>query len=729
MKHIRNRKSHLSQRLMVLGLVAGFCLMASSFYRSGAASGQREPEQQVTRHDAPLSVGQPQQFAKGDSISQLLQARLSFNESGTAGIGYSVALSGNTALVGALNPGLGGTNPGAAYIFQRTGASWNMQARLIPDGDESRNNLGISVALSGDTAVVARPYPLPGGEGAVFIFKREGMTWSQQARLANGSRFYGRSVALSGNTLLVGDNLAVTGIGHQTGTAYVYRFDGSTWQPEGQLSPSNGDSGDSFGISVALSGDTALVGAYGDNTFGGGDAGSAYIYQRNGATWSEQAHLIPADTAAGDFFGWSVALSHNTAVIGCYNDDVAPYADSGSVYIYERSDTTWSERPKLVASNAKTNDKLGYSVAINGDTIVAGAYFYDTPTTQNAGAAYIFQRFNSTWAETSSVVLDNPAPGDLLGTGVAISDTTIAVGSPNADIPERVNIGSAFVYTLRPTLRNTGDFDGDGLVDLAVFRPTDNTWYVRQSGNSSALIKQFGASEDRIVPGDYDGDGKTDVAVFRPSNSTFYILHSSNNILRVRQFGTGGDVPAPGDYDGNGLTDPAVFRPGDGTWYAYIGTTNSIRSQQFGQNGDRPVPADYDGDGKTDFAVFRPSNNTWYILQSLNSALRAEPWGASGDIAVPGDYDGDTKTDVAVFRPSEGGWFILQSSLREFRGQSWGTIGDTPAPGDFNGDGKEDIAVFRPSDGYWYILQSGSNSLRAEQWGSNGDVPVPSPLP
>lgn len=246
----------------------------------------------------------------------------------------------------------------------------------------------------------------------------------------------------------------------------------------------------------------------------------------------------------------------------------------------------------------------------------------------------------------------------------------------------------------------SGDFDGDGKTDVAVRRASNQFWYVNNSsgvdkitGNDDGITRRtFGLqSADLPVPADYDGDGMTDLAVRRPSNKTWYILNSSGNdnltgrsdgISRV-EFGLQeADLPVPADYDGDGKADIAVRRPSNRHWYILnssgvderTGNGDAISRVEFGlQATDIPVPADYDGDGKVDIAVRRPSNQTWYILNSSDGQIQRIVFGRqSGDIPIPADYDGDGKVDVAVRRPSEMRQYILRSSDNEIERITFG---------------------------------------------------------
>ena len=266
------------------------------------------------------------------------------------------------------------------------------------------------------------------------------------------------------------------------------------------------------------------------------------------------------------------------------------------------------------------------------------------------------------------------------------------------------------------------DYTLDGKADIAVFRPSNGLWSIRQA---EQVITSFpyGASTDKIVPADYDGNGLMDVAVFRPSNGTWYF----NNVrgLTAVQFGQNGDIPIPADYDGDGFTDIAVFRPSTGGWYIRTSSDDGFMGVIFGAAEDLPTVGDFDGDGKSDIAVFRPSTGYWFRINSSNNSFSAVQFGAGDDKLVPADYDGDGKTDIAVFRPSNGYWYRLNSSNNSFTAVLFGFGTDIPTAADYDGDGKTDIAVFRPSDSNWYLLNS-TNGFSAVHFGTAGDIPIQS---
>lgn len=272
---------------------------------------------------------------------------------------------------------------------------------------------------------------------------------------------------------------------------------------------------------------------------------------------------------------------------------------------------------------------------------------------------------------------------------------------------------------------HTSDFDGDGITDISVFRPSTGTWYLLYSSDGSFHYIPFGTMGDVPVVGDYDGDGKSDVAVFRPSNGVWYYLNSSDGSFHFQQFGVNGDIPVPGDYDGDGTTNFAVWRPSTGYWYTSLNPATNFGALLWGASTDRPVQADYDGDGRTDIAVYRPSTATWYVLRS-SLGYQEQQFGVANDVPVPADFDNDGKADFAVFRNSTGWWYTSLSPATNFGGIQLGQSGDIPVPGFYDADGRADAAVFRLGD--WYINQSNTGTVTGTHFGSSGDEAAPSAI-
>ena len=369
--------------------------------------------------------------------------------------GYSVALSGNTALVGAFRDDdeVKGVDTGSAYVFTRSGTTWSQQAKLTAADGEMNDTFGGNLALSGETAavgVIRDDDDVKGVDaGSVYIFSRSGTTWSQQAKLtaADGAEgdVFGWSLALFGNTLVVGaprdDDR-----GNDSGSVYVFTRSGSTWTQQAKLTAADGAEGDVFGISVAFSGDTIVVGADLDDD-NGLDSGAAYVFTRSGNTWSQQAKLTAADGAPVDIFGVRVALFGDTAMIAARRDDHDVMGvDSGSVYVFTRSGTKWSQQAKLTAADGAANDRFGRSVALSGNTAVIGATFQDDKG-ENSGSIYLFIRSGSTWIQKAKFTATDGAKGDVLGWSVALSDGTALIGAPRDD--DRGNeSGSAYVFVI-----------------------------------------------------------------------------------------------------------------------------------------------------------------------------------------------------------------------------------------------------------------------------------------
>jgi len=357
--------------------------------------------------------------------------------------GYSVAIAGDTVVVGAPLDDDNSTSSGSAYVYISTGTTWTQQTKLTASDSAENNNFGRSVAIAGDIIVVGA-YVANNDRGSAYVFKHTGTTWTQQAKLtaSDGAAndWFGLSVAISGNTVVVGANLDDDN-GTASGSAYVFTLTGTAWTQQAKLTASDGAGFDQFGYSVAIAGNTIVVGA----RFGG----SAYVFAHSGtSTWTQQAKLTTSDGAALDQFGWSVAIEGDTIVVGANQDDVNGITDSGSACVFTRTGTIWTEQAKLTASDGAENDGFGVSVVIAGGTIVVGANEDANSNRGSSGSIYVFTRTGVTWTQQAQLTASDATLDDEFGFSVAIDVDTLVVGAYNADNDNSADSGSAYVYDL-----------------------------------------------------------------------------------------------------------------------------------------------------------------------------------------------------------------------------------------------------------------------------------------
>ena len=362
--------------------------------------------------------------------------------------GRSVSISGDTAIVGAHQDDDAGTHSGAAHIFVRRRQAWARQAKLTASDAAANSEFGFSVAISGDIAIVGAHRDNAAGfrSGAAYIFVHSGTKWIEQAKLTagdalNGEQF-GSSVAISGDTAIIGA-WGHDDVRDDSGAAYIFVHSRTKWIEQAKLTANDKAAFDEFGFSVAISGDIAIVGAYRDDD-AGADSGAAYIFVRSRDTWAEQAKLTASDAAAGDEFGISVSISGDTAIVGAHQDDDAG-ADSGAAYIFVRSRDTWAEQAKLTASDAAAGDRFGNSVSISGNFAIVGAH-QDDDVGNESGSAYSFLRSGSSWNERAKQTASDAAAGDQFGNSVSISGDYAIVGAYLKDEGQATAKGSAYIY-------------------------------------------------------------------------------------------------------------------------------------------------------------------------------------------------------------------------------------------------------------------------------------------
>ena len=384
------------------------------------------------------------------AAASLHQARLTVSTGGEKNLGDAVAISGDTALVGApLYPSDART--GAAYVFVRSGGVWKLQKKLLAPDGAAGDEFGASVAVSGDTALVgASSHDVAGVSqaGAVYVFVRSSGVWKLRKKLTDSAPsaigFFGDSVALYGDTALVGvpgfDWLA----GTDAGAACVYVRANGKWSLQQRLHADDLAPGDDFGGSVALYGNTAVVGAPWHDIGFKTDAGAAYVFVRSHGVWKGQTpDLHAGDAATQDELGFSVAVSGNTAVIGAPRHDSGGTADSGAAYVFVRSSATWSQQAQLTAHDGNASDEAGYSVAVTGDRALLGSPLNGM---LHNGATYDFARSGVTWAQQRKLTAADYVLGAQFGSSVALGGETVLIGAPDWGPTLGNNLGAAYVF-------------------------------------------------------------------------------------------------------------------------------------------------------------------------------------------------------------------------------------------------------------------------------------------
>ncbi len=491
-----------------------------------------------------LVVLHPVGSASSDTVVQRAYLKASNTDAGDQ-LGVAVGASGDTVVIGAEDEDSNATGvngdetdnssgiAGAAYVFVRNGGSWSQEAYLKASNTGTFDRFGESVAISGDTIVVGASLEDSGATGvngnqaddgtgnagAAYVFLRTGTTWSQQAYLkapaVDASDNFGGSVAISGDTIVVGaawEDGGETGVNgdptdnsvQNAGAAYVFVRTGTTWSQQAYLKASTIDVNDFFGLSVAVSGDTVVIGARHEDSGatgvngdqlddGAADAGAAYVFVRNGTTWTQEAYLKASNAEAGDFFGIAVAASENTIAVGASSEDSSAAGvnggegngslNSGAVYLFVRGASGWSQQAYLKASHNGGGDLFGDALAIHEDSLVVGATSEDSDATgvdgdpfnnllARSGAAYLFRRGGSTWSQRAYLKASNTGSNDRFGESVAVSEDVVVVGAyledsnatgvdGNQSDDNAQAAGAAYAFDLPPyascTVRNGSD--------------------------------------------------------------------------------------------------------------------------------------------------------------------------------------------------------------------------------------------------------------------------------
>jgi RHS repeat-associated protein len=389
--------------------------------------------------------------------------------------GQAVALSGSIAIVGSWDTDVNGNDhAGAAYVFNLNGGTWTQTQELTASDGAQGDLFGDSVAISGSTAIVgASGHAVNGVEqGAAYVFNLNGGTWTQTQELtaSDGAQgdFFGFSVGLSGSTAIVGAYTHAVNGNPDQGAAYIFALNGGTWTQTQELTASDGATDDGFGVSVAIESGTAFVGAYQHAVNGEVYSGAAYIYSLSGTTWTQTQELTNAYSGESVAFGWSIALAGSTAIIGAMWREVNG-VQQGAAYVYTLSGAVWSQTAELTASDGVYGDDFGYSVALSGSTAIIGSPNHVAPGgAEYSGAAYVYTYAAGTWSQAAELSASDDTSG-ALGLSAALSGSTALVGAPYKTVDDNAAAGAAYVFNAGGSIQPVGsgvstETYGDGTI-------------------------------------------------------------------------------------------------------------------------------------------------------------------------------------------------------------------------------------------------------------------------
>lgn len=425
--------------------------------------------------------------------------------------GDAVAIDGETALVGdPIDDIAGEFDAGQVYVFRRVNGHWSA-ADVWSASDASQSDMfGKSVAVSGETAVVGAPFNnTAAGQdaGSAYVFVRSGGIWTEQAQLfasdAAKHDLFGKSVAIDGDTIAVGADNAMMG----QGAVYVFVRNGDQWSEQDILRADDASSNSlSFlGSAISLDGDILLAGAPAVDNGVFLSVGAAYVFVRSGTSWDQHARL---DNPSGDedyeWFGGAVALDGVTAVIGADGDSTPAGTDTGAAYVFRFNGGMWVLEDQLLAEDAVDFDHLGASVAVEADTALVGSTFEG-----GAGSVYVFNRSNGAWTQRVKLTTTlNPAPSDFGATAAISGDTALIGDTSAANGSALFRVGAASFFSL-----GCADSDGDGLKDSA-----DNCPDLANADQADADTDGTGDACEAASNGDGAGDADSDGVADRSDN-------------------------------------------------------------------------------------------------------------------------------------------------------------------------------------------------------------------
>ena len=626
--------------------------------------------------------------------------------------GLSVAVDGDTVVVGASGYGDNGASSGSAYVYVRQSAAWSQVAKLTASDGAARDDFGLSVAVDGDTVVVGAIGDDDNGSnsGSAYVFTKPAAGWtttsSFTAKLtaSDGAAgdYFGVSVAVYGDTVVVGAGWD-DDQGEDSGSAYVFTKPAAGWTTTSsfaaKLTASDGAAGDKFGRSVAVNGNTVVVGARGDSD-NGWDAGSAYVFTKPVAGWTTTsnfaAKLTASDGEAHDYFGNSVAVDGDTVAVGAtYDDDNG--SKSGSAYVFTKPAAGWtttsSFTAKLTASDGAASDYFGQSVAVDGDTVAVGAHGDDNNIAAT-GSAYVFTKPAAGWTTTSTaakLIASDGAAIDYFGQSVAVDGDTVLVGAPGYG-DEGTNSGSAYIYELS---------DWTAVPNSAAAETNATSYTVTSLANDVEYRFQIRATNDV-------GTGPaSNPATVTPTNTAPTAVNDTSSTAED----TAIDIAVLSndtDADGDTLSVTQVTSPTNGTAVILQGNTTSVT---YTPNDD------FNGTDSFDYTVSDGTDTDTGTVNVTITSVNDPPVAVEDNVTTPEDaaidinvvsndtdVDGDALSVTQVTTASNGVATIMAGSTT--------TVTYTPNT-DFVG-----------TDSFTYTVSDGTDTDTGTATINIGDPPV-----
>jgi hypothetical protein len=590
--------------------------------------------------------------------------------------GYRVDMSGDYAIVGAYRDDYSYSNSGSAYIFRRYGNTWIQETRIFASDRAENDYFGISVAISGEFAIVGAYADDDKGtdSGSAYIFKRDGASWIQVSKVTASdgaaSDQFGVAVSINGDYAIVGAHYEDYR-GSNSGSAYIFKRSGDTWSQETKITALDGYENDHFGYSVDIADEYAIVGSY-DSDTNGINAGSAYIFKRSGTTWTQAAKLISEDLGANDCFGQAVSISGDYAIVSGYSHDL-PFVDSGVAYVFKQISGQWIKIKKLSASDSEASDNFGIDAAMDNGYAIVGAR-YDDDNASNSGAVYFYPivqkaRLTSVnYQRVSHETAHIPIPLTLVnanGGNVCISATTsdlsivsgfLFESSENSGFPLTTTTIAGVPLNLSLTITPASNLYGKSTITLIV---TDDNGLTETKSFAYDVLPPV----QKIVSLDAEASDNFGVSIDISENTIICGARNDDDI-------------------GSSSGDVFIFQKAETGWSQYQKLTalDGAESDYFGYgtaiSGNHAiVGVFYDDDRGTNSGsayIYKKIGKTWIQAAKLLSTDGADSdrfgyaVSISGDYAIVGAYlDDHTYTDQGsayIFYKDDMGW-VQQSKL------------------------------------------------------------------